>query len=759
MNLSDDEDFSLTINKGYADKYEASKRKQELSSIRDKYGDLDEDRLELIADRQHKYGYSKQADYNYGSDESSDDEEEDEHGELITPALDGQIMKTIGLIRSQDPKIYEATSHFFIPSEMEAARKQWKEKQAQEKKNKPMNLKEYHQKVLLEDGGLINEDAELKKVKDVSEMTHVEQQEYLKSEMKNAFMGGNSDDDGDDDDTFFTQKAKTKEEEDVEEEDYKRFLMESMGSNKAGASAFKDWREYKNAPQMDKDEAFLMDYILNRGWIDKTQKKTPHYKEIVREDDLDELEKSEDELDAAEEFESKYNFRFEDDQGESLITYSRTVDDSVRNKDDRRKKRRQAAKERKKEEKTKQLEDLKRAKNLKKQEIFDKLKQIQEITGNKTVGFDEIDLETEFNPEDYDQKMEDVFSNKYYEEDENVKPVFDDDIDTADYEKYDNDDSAEEASGGEDDERDNDEEAEAYHEDEAYDGYNEGKYYDENGDYYGEYGGEDENGEEDIMMDADFMPGGELYGKKETKKERARREKEEKKAAKKKGRDDGIKTAVAAIEAAKSTLDIEKGKKEFNSYLEDYYQLDYEDMVGDLPTRFKYSKVQPTSFGLTPVEILLADDKDLNEYMSLKKFAPYRRPDLQAADATKYSKKKRVQMFRHKLKTYIQQKNIDLDETWDPAERRKKNVEAQSKQEEKETGKTSKEKNKKRKASLEDTDQISKKSKSRDLDESSHKDDDDDGGDSDDTKEVKDKKKKKEKKEKKEKKNKDKRKD
>lgn len=53
-------------------------------------------------------------------------------------------------------------------------------------------------------------------------------------------------------------------------------------------------------------------YILNRGWIDKSQKKTPHYKEIVREEEFDELEKSEDELDAADEFESKYNFRFED---------------------------------------------------------------------------------------------------------------------------------------------------------------------------------------------------------------------------------------------------------------------------------------------------------------------------------------------------------------------------------------------------------------------------------------------------------------
>jgi len=54
-------------------------------------------------------------------------------------------------------------------------------------------------------------------------------------------------------------------------------------------------------------------YILNRGWIDKSQKKSAAYQEIVREDDeLDNLEKSEDELDAAEEFESKYNFRFED---------------------------------------------------------------------------------------------------------------------------------------------------------------------------------------------------------------------------------------------------------------------------------------------------------------------------------------------------------------------------------------------------------------------------------------------------------------
>ncbi|KAF8937952.1 KRRI-Interacting protein 1 [Dissophora ornata] len=763
--VSDNEEITFTINKQFADKYDSSKRGQEISAIRDKYGPMDESRLALIAQRQHKYGYTKNADYDYDSYDSEDDEEEDEVGELITPEVDGQIMKTIGLIRAQDPKIYEATSHFFIPSEMEKARKQWKEKQAEEKKNKPMNLQDYHRKVLMEDGGIVDEEEEDKKIKDESEMTHVEQQEYLKREMKNAFMAGDDDDEGNEDaDSFFTQKAKTKEDEEAEEEDYKRFLMESMGSKKGGAEAFQDWREYKNGPKMDKDEAFLMDYILNRGWIDKSQKKTPHYKEIVREEDFDELEKSEDELDAAEEFESKYNFRFEEAEGNSLTGYTRTIDDSVRNKDDKRKRQRTAAKERKKEEKTRQLEDLKRAKNVKKQEIFNKLKQIQEITGNKTVGFDEIDLETDFNPEDYDQKMESMFSDKYYDGDENEKPVFDDDIDTADYEaEDDNDNGSSSAEGGDGD--DDEEQAETNVEDEAYPpeyddgegGYEEG-YYDENGGY-DEYGYGEGGDEEDVMMDADYLPGGENYGKpakKETKKERAQREKEEKKQAKlalsQGGNSAAVRTAVAAIEASRSMLDADK-KKDFNSYLDEYYQLDYEDMVGDLPTRFKYHKVKSSAFGLTPVEILLADDKDLNEFVSLKKFAPYRRTDEQEADIQKYSKKNRVQMFRHKLKSQI--KDQELDKDWDPVKRRKKELEKREREEkaaleakEEEEGdgeekKKSKKKNKekKRKAEAEEKVSSSKDSLEEEGERKKKKKGDSEDGNDDSKKKTKSKKK------------------
>lgn len=44
-----------------------------------------------------------------------------------------------------------------------------------------------------------------------------------------------------------------------------------------------------------------------------------------------------------------------------------------------------------------------------------------------------------------------------------------------------------------------------------------------------------------------------------------------------------------------------------------------------MPTRFKYTSVQPQSFALTPAEILMATDTELNQYLSVKKYAPYRK--------------------------------------------------------------------------------------------------------------------------------------
>ena len=69
----------------------------------------------------------------------------------------------------------------------------------------------------------------------------------------------------------------------------------------------------------------------------------------------------------------------------------------------------------------------------------------------------------------------------------------------------------------------------------------------------------------------------------------------------------------------------EEKRAEIDDYLDEYYKLDYEDMIGDMPTRFKYVQVKPNSFNLGVEDILKADESVLNRHVPLNKLAPYRK--------------------------------------------------------------------------------------------------------------------------------------
>ena len=75
--------------------------------------------------------------------------------------------------------------------------------------------------------------------------------------------------------------------------------------------------------------------------------------------------------------------------------------------------------------------------------------------------------------------------------------------------------------------------------------------------------------------------------------------------------------AVGGFEGASSSKDDGASgtrKKTAQEYMDEYYGLDYEDLIGgDLPTRFKYRQVDPTGYGITDQEILHEDERSLSK--------------------------------------------------------------------------------------------------------------------------------------------------
>ncbi|KAH6569912.1 hypothetical protein BASA50_005226 [Batrachochytrium salamandrivorans] len=574
---------SFTINETFAKNYTQRKKKQELAQLTEKYG--------------NQYSVHGSDD----SDEDRDDEPEDEDGELITPQVDAQIMKTIAMIKSKNPQVYNPQVSFFSETEMEVAKNEWEKKRAQSKSaDKPMYLKDFHRKELLSkvnsDGDYQDDDEESEAFDNhASEVhngpSHVEEQASLKKAFKKAAFGNENStagaEDADDED-LFTVRPRTIDEYEKESEEYSQFLLDNMGMENPN---HKSWENLKKTEPMEEDEMFLMDYILNRGWIEKDANRMPTYDEVIEDEDEDAVE-------AAEEFEHKFNFRFEEEGGAQIVGHARNIDGLLRRTDDSRKRKREEQKLRKEEDKKRRTEELKHLKNLKREELATKLQKIRDMSGGHIIGLEDVDLDKDFDPIEYDLKMQRAFDDSYYDsKDASIKPKFDDDIDVSDL------------TG------------------ELSEAPKLKKVLPKN-----------HPSNDDVMMDADYLPGGDYY-QEDYNESNTELTQETENTGQKSSKKDKKKT--------------KEGKKmNLGEYLDEYYQLDYEDLIGDLPTRFKYRSVNAEDYGLKAEEILEADDTELNNVISLKKLAPYRRSEAISKDLLKWSKskKKRLFEFRSQLK-------------------------------------------------------------------------------------------------------------
>ncbi|WVQ84513.1 hypothetical protein IAT38_006667 [Cryptococcus sp. DSM 104549] len=620
-------------------------------------------------------------DYSSDYSSSSSDVTEDEDGTELTPALDAAILRTLSKIRKKEG-VYggEDVLQEELKRAQETAEKRGlKAGLVKKAAAKPYLLADYHRSKLL--SGKTGADSDSEEEDDdrpaapkripltsanayptsSEPLTHVQQEKKLREEAVSAFAalaGDESDEDdedeGEEDAGFVLKKRKADEKEvDEDEEEYRKFLLEMGGGeeevrkvlgmgdapamrlavmessdeedagegqkemqamSKVEREELERKKAEKKAKKAKEDDDFLMNYILNRGWIDRSDKHVPSYDEVVgpaRADSSDEddsgdeaagkpkagksshpwgeLEEEDDFDEKAEQFETEYNFRFEEPGAAYITTHPRDIPSLVRRPDDARKSKRARRAERKAQEKAAQEEELRAAKGKKRREMEKRmagLKRDLEKEGMKDLEWEKLEkvLDGEWDEGVWEKVVGEMLAkgagrDEVEEEDDNEKPTWDDDLGDMEYDEEEDDGSF------------------PYQP------------------YEGEAEGMDVDDEGPINMDADFL---EL----EPSPKKSKKSKKDKKG-KGKAKDTGPEDDE---DPADTGLSIPEKAAALKATVDSYNALAHEDIIaGSIPTRFKYTPSAPASFGLTPAEILLATDEELNKLVSVRSIAPYKK--------------------------------------------------------------------------------------------------------------------------------------
>uniref|UniRef100_A0ACD5VQ98 Uncharacterized protein n=1 Tax=Avena sativa TaxID=4498 RepID=A0ACD5VQ98_AVESA len=534
-----EDNSKIQINEEYARRFEDNKRREAL---------------------QKKKGIVAESD--------DEDESSDEDVAAASRRIDRRMLQVISRIRSGDSaifdehaKVYSSSSEDEDEDEDEAGAEG--EPEGKAKKERPLYLKDVNAQHLLEEGPEFA--AQIGRGSKYDRIAYDERQKEGLKEFLEAEKKALGDGDGDDDDLFMEKQADGDggdSEEDEDEKQTEELLGEVFGKDE----------------ELDENEKFLKDYILNRPYLESG---------VNNNFSLDDIQEEEADIEKWEQHELDhctrgYNFRHEEmAASEAPVTdrvmgHPRLIEGSVRKKESSRKKQRKSKEERNAQAKQEQAEELKHLKNLKMKEIAEKLEKIWTIAGIEgdaacKLGAD--DLEEDFDPEDYDRKMREMFDEKYYGADE-VDPGFGSGVDFA-LDKPD---------------------------------------FDKEDELLGlpkEWALDDKEGS---------TASGEKAISEEKKKKRKNKELE--------GGDE-----VGEKRNGKISL-----QDEIEKDFDEYYKLDYEDTIGDLKTRFKYRQVQPNSYGLKTWEILQSDDRFLNQYVPIKKLAPYREDEWQVTHHKKKNK-------------------------------------------------------------------------------------------------------------------------
>ncbi|GKY98612.1 hypothetical protein MPSEU_000817900 [Mayamaea pseudoterrestris] len=578
---------SFKIDEKFAAAFESRKQKEELKQIAQNGGGGSDD------------------------DDASSSSDEDDDAQLLTEELDVNIFKTINALRAKDDKIYDSSVRFFENGDDEDSADDNDDEDYADsnKKGKPKRYKDVIREQVLEqmdrEEGLRDDSKEQHSTQ--SRLAYdAEQQEIRKAFLTG--LGGDDDNDAssdsDDEGTLLKVKRRHKPSDDYA---LNKELEQELEKLKATADS-KDLVDPRG--EVKDGEAFLLDYFKKKTWKrggddsdgsdsdddDASNQEVSMKHSAFRDDD------SLDDVDKADDFESQYNFRFEQAAAanssgadRSLVSYARDMTGTLRRKDESRREKRLARQERKAAERKAKEEELKRLKNLKRQEMNEKLRQVKTVLGEVAEGraAEAVDeaailklIEGDFDPDKYEELMKNAYGDDFYNSND---AEWKSELDVRNTLKNEEDGDL---LIGQDDE----------------DG---GLYDDNQGGYY------DEEGEYDQDDEAYYDEENEAWQDEE-------------------GLDD----------AAATETPLERQVRE--KLTDELYKLDYEDIVAGQPTRFKYRKVEANSYGLSTEEILFARDTTLRQFVSLKQMAPYNEREFHAN-----SKKRR--RFRDLLKQELEE--------------------------------------------------------------------------------------------------------
>ncbi|GAB1605376.1 hypothetical protein Ahia01_000819400 [Argonauta hians] len=574
----------------------------------------------------------------------SSSSEEDEDGQAITEQFEKDWICTLAALKAKDPKIYDKNVNFFQNTGEGLSGKK-------SKKKKTLTLQDVQRKTLITTEGAPPGDEKIRYEDDIDTPvapSYFEEQQQLKKQFHEAASAI----DNQEEDILIKKTNENTESE--REEDYRLFLKgrtdELKKSNKI-TNQLSVLKDFWSKSDLTEGETFLRDYILNKGY--KSKNVTPSYMEIIKDEEFSEEEEM---LTKQDRFEREYNFRFEEPDRNFIKSHPRKIIDSVRREDTSRAEKRKVTIERKKKEKEMKQEKLKSAKKQKRKEILSLIAKLKQVSGNNKLGAEPIDLDGDFNPDLYDKFMESAFCDDYYAQgdEDNEKPVFSDD-------GWGEEDYNDEPRGDGDDYGDgegNDYGGANYGgdgDDQDYDGGGGGG----GGDYDDGSGGGGGGGDSekpgcsyqydnelhfedpDFNMDADYDPSQQQQQPRKKRKDRKKKQKQEK---------------------PKFNPD----EMSFEEYFDEYYKLDYEDLIDDLPCRYQYRSVVPNDFGLDTEEILHSTDKELNSWCPLSKVVQYRNDDEEFVSKRMYFKRsKQKNRKKNVLTTYYTQsessgKNQDI---------------------------------------------------------------------------------------------------